>query len=463
MPRFASALPARIGWILAIGILAFHVGAAFYYGHERLVDRVGVFAGSVADRAVALETYHRTHPDVLALISDPRFRVAVSTGSPGTKTAAQSHVWPHSREIATAVRAHATLNYPHLADRIHTRVLMPRRGPPALDMHVPTTNGQWLHVQAPLPPSYARRAFGPVWMVMLAGMIWLGVWWGMRRITRHLPRFVDGVERLGRGTHTEPLPVTGPKEIQRATRAFNAMQERLGAYLTERSAMVGAFSHDIRTLVARLQLRAEQIPDPEQKARAEDDLAAITRIVDETLAFARDEQSEEPHTRFELATMLASLVDDEVDLGRTATYEGPARCVYNGQRTALQRAFTNLIDNAIRYGGSASVALDEPSDAVVIRISDEGQGFPEADEQRALKPYSRIESSRNRDTGGTGLGLSIAANVIARHDGSLSFERPPSGFVAVVTLPRLAVERTREDQDSPHTSRSRRSRPQDVR
>ena len=230
---------------------------------------------------------------------------------------------------------------------------------------------------------------------------------------RHLPRFAEAAEALGRNAAAPPLAETGPREVRRAAAAFNEMARRVRAYLDERTHMLAAVSHDLRTQLTRLAMRLEYVSDANQQARAREDVAQMTRLLDSVLAFSREDRAEEPAISIDIGTLLDTLADDERGLGHRAEYHGPIHCVIDGRPTALRRAFTNLIDNAVRYGGEADITLSSDDDRVVVEIADRGPGIPAADRARVLQPFQRLEPSRNRTTGGTGLGLAIAHTVVS--------------------------------------------------
>lgn len=279
-----------------------------------------------------------------------------------------------------------------------------------------------------------------LWTTLFALLVLAGVLWGTRRATRILPMLATAAEKIGSFGATEPLPVTGPKEVRRVSLAFNQMQERLRQHERERGTMLGAFSHDIRTLVTRLTLRLEPLVQHDDRLKLEADLTSITHIVDEALAYSKDEVSDEPRTKIDLTSLLQTLVDDVPGASfAPGSLDSKAAVTLVGQPQALKRALMNLLNNAVLYGEQALVNWTLLRNAVgeqfVIDIADAGPGIPEADQQRVLEPYVRLEGSRNRATGGSGLGLAIVHNVVRRHRGTLSFKRDDAGFHVRMALP----------------------------
>jgi signal transduction histidine kinase len=214
------------------------------------------------------------------------------------------------------------------------------------------------------------------------------------------------------------------------------MQRRIRDQLEERTLMLAAVSHDLRTFLTRFGLRADYIADPDQRSRANADIAEMTTLLDDLLAFARESRRDEAVQRIDVATLLESLVADAEDLGHVATYSGPAHLPMQGRAVALKRALSNLIDNALRYGGRADVELRASGDRIAIVVGDRGPGIPERERERMLRPFERLEGSRSRGTGGSGLGLAIAHAVVTGHGGSLTLgDRPGGGLEVRLDLP----------------------------
>jgi signal transduction histidine kinase len=302
----------------------------------------------------------------------------------------------------------------------------------ALRMSVRLGDGSWLNVFAPLEPGeplWRLRFLGPVLAALLA--VTLAALWAVRRATRSFDTFAVAAERLGVEITAPPVPETGPREVRRAAHAFNVMQGRIRRFVDDRTQMLAAISHDLRTPITRLRLRAEFIDDEDERARLLADLDEMEHMIAATLSFARDDATREDRHPVDLAALVQGLSDD---LG--GLYQGPERLVIQARPMALKRAVANLIGNAVKYGGTARSHLQAQPGQVVLVIEDEGPGIPEADFERVFAPFVRLEGSRNRDTGGTGLGLAVARAAIRAHGGDVGLaNRPEGGLRVTVTLP----------------------------
>lgn len=259
----------------------------------------------------------------------------------------------------------------------------------------------------------------------------------VRRATRPLAVLASAADELGANINRPPLPEEGPDEVRRAARAFNSMQARLRDYIEDRGRILAAIAHDLKTPLALLRLRTEALSnDAELKAKFEGDLQRMERLVAETLDFVRTLDSPEAARPVDVVALLESLKADGAALGWQIEITGSAR-PYPGRAQALQRCVTNLVENAVRYGKRARVAIEDSDDALRIRIRDEGAGIPEPELERVFEPFYRLEASRNRATGGSGLGLSIARTIARAHGGSVTLRNAEGGGLeALLTLPR---------------------------
>ncbi len=304
-----------------------------------------------------------------------------------------------------------------------------------LSVSIPLGDGSWFNVATPmtrLRSQWWPGVFGPI--VLTSITVILFSVWAVRRSAKPISLFAQAAERLGRDVNAPPLPETGPREVAAASRAFNDMQRKLQSFIRDRTEMLAAISHDLRTPITRLRLRAELIEDEEQQGKMLADLEQMEQMIAATLAFARDESADEASIRFDLAAMLQSLADDISDTGGRATYEGPDKLEWVGRPGAMKRALQNLADNAVKYGGGVDITMDENGESLVIRFADDGPGIPENQRVRVFDPFYRIDPSRNRDTGGAGLGLAVVRSVIRAHGGEVGFSDDGGRFAVVITL-----------------------------
>jgi signal transduction histidine kinase len=300
-------------------------------------------------------------------------------------------------------------------------------------------DGTWVTFDSRQPPetsSWPYRMLLSV-LVLLVAVILLSLL-AVRWITRPLKTLADAAEALGKDINRPPLPETGPVEVGRAARALNTMQARLSSYLRDRTRILAAMSHDLKTPITRLRLRAELLDDPKIRQKFSKDLEEMEAMVGATLDFMRGVESEERSQLLDVTALLESLQADAREIGGSVEIEGAALTPYAGRPQALKRCLGNLIDNAVKYGKSTRVTVDDDAARLKISICDEGPGIPEADLERVFEPFSRLESSRSRESGGTGLGLSIARSIAELHGGTLVLRNiPVGGLEAILTLPRL--------------------------
>ncbi len=422
---------ANLAWGIVVGMLVIHAASTAYYGHERMLARAQTFAVGAVDRGLVYRDLDARTGEIIASLGGDEFRTSLAS----EPRPIPERAWPHNEEVRVVVEA--MLAARNVADRerfVYGFVQDGRAGHFLLSM--PAADGRWLVIDA--KTDTMRFGFGALWITILTGVILAIVLASTRKLTRYLPQFVEAAESIGRGAVSKALPENrGPREVRRASRAFNGMQQRVHALINERTQMLAAVSHDLRTIAARLHLRLEGLNDESERNKAERDLEAMSRILDESLTFARDESSEEARTLLDLRSLLQTVVDDVVDTGGDAqliveTSAGTQGFRMHGQAMAIRRAIHNLVDNAVRYGGKASVTLKADG---VVEIHDPGPGIAPEDMEQAMQPFVRLEHSRNRDTGGTGLGLAIAGNVVRRHRGTLTFSRSSAGFRVSVSLP----------------------------
>ncbi len=280
------------------------------------------------------------------------------------------------------------------------------------------------------------RTRGILTQVIITLIVAIVALWGLRRATRPLTLFVGAAERLGVDVNAEPMDEAGPSEVRRAARAFNTMQSRIKRFIQDRTQMLAAISHDLRTPITRMKLRAEFVEDDEQRDKMLNDLNEMEAMIAATLSFARDDAANEAAVTVDVGRLLALISDDLRQAGHEARYEGPDQLLITARQMALKRALTNLTDNAVKYGKRARVSAHRGPSELEILVDDDGPGIPETEKERVFSPFYRLETSRSRETGGTGLGLTITRNAIRSMGGDVELiNRPGGGLRARVTLP----------------------------
>ncbi|WP_322045801.1 ATP-binding protein [Paraburkholderia sp. J67] len=255
-------------------------------------------------------------------------------------------------------------------------------------------------------------------------------------LARPIRQFADVLRRIGGDPRAKPVRESGPTELRSAIAAFNALQGQLRKFVDDRTLMLAAMSHDLRTPLTKIRLRGEFIDDDEQRARLFRDVDDLQAMADSALSFFRDDYKDEEATVFDFAGLLRTVVDDYGDQGSNVSYTGPDRFAMSGRPFSLRRACMNLIENAVKYGGSAEVELICTRSEISVTVSDHGPGIPIDSLEKVFTPFFRIEQSRNRLTGGMGLGLTSALAVIRAHSGNIALSnREGGGLIVCVAIP----------------------------
>jgi signal transduction histidine kinase len=299
-------------------------------------------------------------------------------------------------------------------------------------------DGNWVSIAHQLPE---EEFAWPVKLLLTLAVLLVSVvalsLIAVRWVTRPLALLGRAADELGRDIQRPPLDESGPLEVRRAAQAFNTMQARLARFLRDRAHLLAAVSHDLKTPITRLRLRAELLENPELKAKFVHDLDEMEAMVRTTLDFLRDVNAHEPVQPVDVNALIESLQADADELGQQVQIDGSAASPYAGRPLALQRCLRNLIDNAVKYGKRATVHVNDGAARLQIIVADEGPGIPEQQLEQVFEPFFRLEPSRSRETGGVGLGLSIARDIARAHGGDLLLRnRASRGLEAVLTLPR---------------------------
>jgi signal transduction histidine kinase len=299
-------------------------------------------------------------------------------------------------------------------------------------------DGTWATFDTQVNP----ESVGLPWRLLATLLILLGTvlvlsYVAVRWVTRPLQILATAADELGRDINRPPLPEVGPAEVSRAARAFNTMQTRLVRFIDERTRLLTAMSHDLKTPLTRMRLRAELLDDTSLRQKFEADLLEMEAMVTQTLEFMRGLSHREPAQLVDIMGLLESLQADNEAMGRRVTINGRITRPLRGEPRLLKRCLGNLVDNATIYGKDAEIQIDETPDQLMIRVRDHGPGIPTNEIEKVFEPFYRLEGSRSRETGGTGLGLSIARNIAQAHGGDVRLRNlDHGGLEAAVTFPR---------------------------
>lgn len=259
----------------------------------------------------------------------------------------------------------------------------------------------------------------------------------VRKITKPIDTLALAADELGRDIQRPPMDESGPREVSRAAHAFNTMQSRLNQYIKDRSRLLAAISHDLKTPITRLRLRTELLNNAELETKFLNDLDDMQTMVGETLDYMRGQDNSEAVQKIDINALIESIAQDLRDAGHEITFQDGNQIIYHGRPLALKRCVTNLMENAVRYGDNATVSVGETGKSLFIRIVDTGPGIPQEQLEQIFEPFFRLESSRNRSSGGVGLGLGIARDIARNNGGDIYLHnRKEGGLEAVLEMPK---------------------------
>lgn len=428
----------RLVLVLSVGLTVALVGSAAinlrerhhlleHAGAERFAQRIATTTGLI-DRLAPAD-----RQQLVRVMSSPRSSLAIS---PSPELLPSNTPLPrHLVRFSNALSNQLGPEYP-----MEISARKPEHGSRGMfQVAIRLHDGNWLTITDRRPPHPLGRQ--PYTLLIQLGVLLLvalllsllAVTW----VTRPLAMLAHAARDLGRDIRRPPLDEAGPIEVRRAAAAFNLMQKRLLDFMNSRLRTLTAISHDLKTPVTRLRLRAEMLDDPQLRKDFNRDLDDMDDMLGATLAYMRGEAEREKLQSLDINALLQSMVADAHALGQNVTLSGRASAPYPARPRALRRALDNLVQNALRYGDSAEIAVKERPRSLDIRVMDRGPGIPSAELEQVFEPFYRTEYSRNRATGGTGLGLSIARDVALSHGGTLHLvNRAGGGLEAILTLPR---------------------------
>lgn len=298
----------------------------------------------------------------------------------------------------------------------------------AFEISILLDQGQWLNLQATV---YSHFLFTQVLLIALEVIVFgaiLFAAWSINRFTAPLQEFKRAVDELGMDLHAKPLAIYGPNSVKKAAEAINKLQSRIQELIRDRTLMLAAISHDLRTPITRLKLRAQFVESEEVAHKMIADLDEMEAMISQTLSFAREDYTFKNKSKLDLSSLFQSLCDEMRDLKYKVQFKTNARTIpFYGRKLALKRAFLNLIENAIKYGHCASIVIEKSEKNIVITIQDKGPGLPEKELANVFKPFYRVDASRSREKEGVGLGLAVSKEIIQQHDGTLALSNSPEG------------------------------------
>jgi signal transduction histidine kinase len=437
--------------IVAISLLLFHLASLVLYilfsastvalaREQQLADRIVTVGGFMEGVPASYRNY------LASELSGSNFRITITDkplSSPETNTADSiaQLISDSMQRNQNQVAADYQPRSPGSSTRIESVTTQRLDGlfgiQNKLLVSVSLSNGSWLNFEVSGPAwdqVFSVDAI-PSLTLMAIGVILLAAW-AVNRPLRTLLNFTAASEAMGKDVlGAQPIDESGPRELRDAAKAFNLMQQRVKRLLQTRNQMLAAVSHDFRTPLTRLRLRAESLGD-EQRDKAIKDIEEMEHMIALTLAYAREESTEEPRQQQPLGDLINDLIktmDCEEHCTHTTAHHNPTiEC----QPTAVRRALQNVIDNGLKYAGEVQVSTKSSDDGVIIKVDDSGSGIPPEERDKVLLPFYRIESSRNRENGGAGFGLAIAQTVAEAHGGTINLVDSPMGGLQVrISLP----------------------------
>ena len=440
LAALARSIEARAALILLLSILAIQAGEFWLYRQSTVAAAEEAFASEVAKQlTLAREAVLRRPRDEreaeARALSSTHFEIGWASSPPNQRPTPASlrNLRDRILRLAPSLGSGLVLSLEEPGSPLHQM---------EISGAVPLADGSHLTFRSAHAPPRLQDGFWErvsVAMGVLVVLLALALMHWIASPLRHLAR---ATARIGTGESVH-LPEVGPDETRGIARALNAMQQRIRGLISERTQALAAVSHDLRTPIARLRLRLDAVPDPEQRASMSSDLDDMQSMIDSTLSYLKGEADPEKRQAVNVASMLMSIADASADASRDVAYEGPGRAVATVRPIGLRRAIENLVDNAVRYGTRARLTLEVRDSVLVIQVDDDGTGLSAEDAQRAFEPFTRIEASRNRNAGGTGLGLTIARRAILSEGGEITLtNRSEGGLRAEITLPRTKTSGT---------------------
>ncbi len=433
MKRLLDSLAIRISLILLFSLGLFHVASLSLYQAALTMVADDARDSQLAERLVSIKQ----------AIAEQPFDLREETAH-GLSTAALDIHWSESSLINTS-----QTNAPALAD-FHSKLLTALPGalketeirlgyaaeapqahhavrdPHVIYVSLQIADGSWVNygITRFAHPSSASHGTFFSTSIMALGII-LVSFWVVRLFSRPLQKLAEASGSLAQNLEAPPLPVAGPREVREAAGAFNTMQSRIRELIKNRTLMLAAISHDLRTPLTRMRLRNEFIPDTALRAKNEQDIIEMEQMLDSALAYLRSEQNIGRYEKLDLHDLLQQTCREYREAGKAVAYSGGASAMLQGNAQELKRAICNLINNALKYGNNAHVELAQNAQQIEVSVIDNGPGIPPDQWESVLTPFVQLDPARHAH--GSGLGLSIVSNIAKSHGAKLAFTHPESG------------------------------------
>lgn len=436
--------------VLVVGLVLSHIASIAFYATDRANSLDVIDGAHIAERMATLARLiehagPEQRKEIARLAS--RESMTVSLGEEGLVTSE-----PGSRHESVVRRSFLQ----HLSDIGVTEFFLRIRESDAIGAVIPSSgsapanasyrrlsasmrlsDGSWLNFITEIqdPDDVWSFRFSLSLAVMLLAIVLISAVI-VRHVNRPLHLFAKAAQRIGRDVSAAPMAATGPREVREVIAAFNKMQARIRRLVDDRTQMLTAISHDLRTPITLLRLRAEFVDDETERARMLNALDEMEAMITAVLAFARDDGTKEIAERVDLRALVSTICNDMADAGLPVEFVNGPRVVIACRRHSVARATTNLIDNAVKYGERAVVRLEQRAGEIAIVVEDVGPGIPDDQMAAATRPFVRLDDARSGDQPGTGLGLSIARSMAIANGGTLVLEnRSEGGLRATIRLP----------------------------
>lgn len=460
---FPKTLTAQTIFVLLLGLTVSHFLSMVIYSSDRVESLSTMGGRNMAQRIASashliVDTPEGWRGRIVQALNEPSFKVSIS---PESMLVTEGEQGRHLSILKKFLRSQIGLSEdtklfvqlfetPHEGGMIglmnpnqwmHMQMMSKMHGitsHQSLRVSLELPEGLWLNFATDIPES------DPFWSatsilslaLMAIAVIVLSVW-VVRRITVPLRSFAHAAKRLGRDVKAPPMSEKGPLEVQEAAQAFNEMQERLRRLVENRTQMMAAISHDLRTPITLLRLRTEQAEALADRNKFLSTLDNMEHMISLTLEFAKQDFEEEKRLKVDMSALIESICEDMNDAGNDIEYILGKQTLYVCAPIAMKRAFTNLIENAIKYADSAKVSLNDLGTEISVVVFDSGPGVPADQLDKITQPFYRCEASRNQKTGGVGLGLSITQSIVQAHGGELILKNlEAGGLEATVYLPK---------------------------